>query len=403
MQKIKAYIKASYLLSLTLIFIFFLIACKGEKQGNKVPAIHDVTKLLADNETFSDLSSLPLVPSKTSSVYHAKEGEWQFNLHSYITHYDGKFWAMWSSGRVNESDRDQVIHYATSTDGHNWVSPEIITDSPIATDGKPGLVVARGFYEVDGKFVALVAYMDSIIGLGPAVYKRGWANLKLLRFEWDGKTWIDKGVFLDDFMNNYPPRPIKDRLFMTRRDGPQRKIYTALSKTMKGEDWESVPLPMDPPLNRMSEPTWYIGPDDIIHLIFRDKERKGFLFHSVSLDDGKTFSAPKQTNYPDTPSKTFSGQLSSGENYLINNPEKTRDPLAITFSNDGWTFSNAALLRYKAPELRFPGLAKASRTFQYPHALEYNGSLWVIYATNKEDIEISEFTLEDLHRFAGLK
>ena len=152
----------------------------------------------------------------------------------------------------------------------------------------------------------------------------------------------------------------------------------------------------------MTEPTWYIGPDEVIHLIFRDKQREGFLFHSISLDDGVTFTTPSQTNYPDTPGKSYTGRLSSGEYYLINNPGKTRDPLAITFSHDGWTFSNAALLRYKAPELRYPGSAKNSRTFQYPHAIEHEGSLWVIYATNKEDIEISEFKLSDLQIAAGL-
>ncbi len=163
--------------------------------------------------------------------------------------------------------------------------------------------------ELDGRFLALVGYMDSIIGVGPEVYKRGWANLKLLHFEWDGEKWIDRGVFLDDYMNNYPPRPIKNRMFMVLRDGPKRKIYTALSKTVKGKEWISTPLPNDPPLNRMSEPTWYTGPDGVVHLIFRDKEREGFLFHSVSLDDGHSFTAPKQTNYPDTPSKSFTGRL----------------------------------------------------------------------------------------------
>jgi len=388
--------------SLLVVFLVLLIGCNGEQSKKQSPDKQDVTQLLDDSDAFSNFSSLSLIPSQTSTVYRANEGEWQFNLHSYLVRYENKFWAMWSSGPVNESDRDQVIHYATSTDGHHWDPPEVITDSPVATDGKPGLVVARGFYELDGNFFALVGYMDSIIGLGPEVYKRGWENLKLLRFEWDGKTWIDRGVFLEDFLNNYPPLPIRDRLFMTRRDGAQRKVYTVLSNTLKGEKWTSTPLPEESDLARMSEPTWYIGPDEVVHLIFRDKAREGFLYHSISLDDGFTFSTPLQTNYPDTPAKSFTGRLSSGEYYLINNPGKTRDPLAITFSHDGWTFSNAALLRYKAPELRFNGLAKLNMTFQYPHALEHNGSLWVIYATNKEDIEISEFQLSDLQKAAQL-
>ncbi len=66
----------------------------------------------------------------------------------------------------------------------------------------------------------------------------------------------------------------------------------------------------------------------------------------------------------------------------------------------GWTFGSVAALRHNAPALRYPGAAKKSRTFQYPHAIEHHGSLWVIYSTNKEDIEISEFALEDLQRAA---
>ena len=33
---------------------------------------------------------------------------------------------------------------------------------------------------------------------------------------------------------------------------------------------------------------------------------------------------------------------------------------------------------------------------QYPHALEHGGSLWVIYSTNKEDIQITEVRIADL-------
>jgi hypothetical protein len=33
---------------------------------------------------------------------------------------------------------------------------------------------------------------------------------------------------------------------------------------------------------------------------------------------------------------------------------------------------------------------------QYPHAIEHSGSLWAIYSTNKEDIEITELPLSTL-------
>jgi len=86
--------------------------------------------------------------------------------------------------------------------------------------------------------------------------------------------------------------------------------------------------------------------------------------------------------------------LSNGWYYLINNPRpEKRDPLAISFSRDGWSFGSPLALRKNAPQQRYPGRAKNPYSVQYPHALERNGSLWVIYSTNKEDIEISEFPI----------
>jgi len=373
--------------------LFFSCASKPVSKS------HNPTQLLENSNAFADIADLPLIPSKTSMIYRAKKGEWQFNLHSFLIHYDGKFWAMWSSGRVHEAGRGNVIRFATSTDGHTWSKSGIITRSPTAKDGNPGYVVARGLLVKDGKLNALVAFMDYNIG-SRDVYKKGWENLRLMRFEWTGKKWDNRGVFLDDCMNNYPPLPIKNKLFMTRRDGKSRKVYTVLSDSLKGENWTSTPLPGEPPADRMSEPSWFIGPDGIVHIIFRDMRREGFLYHSVSHDDGATFSAPLKTNYPDTPGKNFCGKLSSGEYFLISNPGPSRDPLAITFSSDGWTFAKPAALRNKAPELSYKGNAKNTRTFQYPHAIEHGDSLWVIYATNKEDIEISEFSLSGLQKYA---
>ena len=376
-------------------FCLLLASCAN----NFILQSHDPANLLENTNAFDDITNLPLIPSKTSMVYRAKKGEWQFNLHSYLFHYDGKFWAMWSAGAVNEDDRANVIRFATSTDGHSWSKSDIITKPHQSKDGKPGYIVARGLFLKNDKLNALVAFMDYNIG-SHDIYKKGWKDLRLMRFEWDGKKWNNCGLFLDDCMNNYPPQPIKDRLFMTRRDGKSRKIYTLLSDSLKGEKWNSTPLPCKPPADRLGEPSWFIGADGVIHIVFRDMRREGFLYRSVSYDDGVTFSNPLKTKYPDTPGKNFCGKLSNGEYFLISNPGKTRDPLAITFSKDGWVFDKPAALRNKAPKLRYVGNAKKSRTFQYPHAMEYDGSLWVIYATNKEDIEVSEFKLADLENAA---
>jgi predicted neuraminidase len=214
-----------------------------------------------------------------------------------------------------------------------------------------------------------------------------------MRAVWDGSRWKDAGLFLANCMNNYPPRLLGGRLFMTCRDS-YAAMHTALADSPKGDQWKVTKLPGQPPHDRMSEPSWYVDPQGIAHMIFRDGRSSKYLYRSLSRDQGRTWSAPVRTNYPDATSKNIAGRLSNGWYFLINNPnQQGRDPLAISFSRDGWTFDNPVALRKNAPERRFEGRSKSNRSFQYPHLIERNGSLWVIYATNKEDIEISEFPI----------
>jgi hypothetical protein len=53
-------------------------------------------------------------------------------------------------------------------------------------------------------------------------------------------------------------------------------------------------------------------------------------------------------------------------------------------------------VRRDPPARRFEGRAKGSGSVQYPHAIEHNGSLWVIYSINKEDIEVAEIPIRGL-------
>ena len=347
--------------------------------------------LAADPAKLAAPMDLKIVPSKTSFVYRAEQGGWQFNLHSYLAHHDGKFWAVWSSGRVDEDSPNQLIRYAASADGHKWGEARVLADDPDGPD-KPGRWIARGVFVLNGKLTALAAYMED---RRDTPQGREWTNLRLIRFEWDGGKWKDAGLFVSNCMNNYPPRMLGSGLFMTCRDS-LKVMHTARTDSAKGDNWRLTKLPGEPPHDSMSEPSWYVDPEGTAHLIFRDGRGSKYLYRSLSRDQGKTWTAPVRTNYPDRTSKNIAGRFSNGWYFLISNPNRERrDPLAISFSRDGWTFDNPAALRKNAPPQRFPGASKSPNSFQYPHVIERNGSLWVIYSTNKEDIEISEFKIED--------
>jgi hypothetical protein len=350
-------------------------------------AAPDAARLLADPAMFAHVGALPEAKGRTSTVYRARQGNYQFNLHSYLARYGGKFWAVWSSGLVNEDDNGQVIRYATSVDGHQWSESRVLVADPDGAQ-KPGFWICRAVFVAGGKLTALAARVEERTK-GPGAE---WKGLKLVRFVWDGGKWKDRGVYIDNCMSNYPPERMGRNWFMTCRDSRQ-SMSMALSRDLV--HWKQTQLAGDADT---SEPSSYVDPEGVAHTLFRDRGRSGFLYHSLSRDQGETWTAPVKTDYPDATSKNFAGRLSSGWYYLINNPCRGRDPLAISFSRDGWRFGDPMALRARPPARRYVGGAKGSGSVQYPHAMEYGGSLWVIYATNKEDIEISEFQLGDLGR-----
>lgn len=349
-------------------------------------------RLLEDNSALENPMGLPLVPSRTSTVYRAKKGEWHFNLHSYLIYCDGKFWATWSAGPLGEASLGQHVRYATSEDGHNWSESGVLAPDPDGPEGKARWI-NRGIFVQDGRLTALAAYVEGTPRDLPAGDLK-WAATKLMRFVWKGGEWKPLGVYVDDCVSNYPPRMLDGRWFMTCRDS-YRRTSIAWAAPADNLDWHIERLPGSTG-EHYSEPTWYEATDGTVHLILRDATKSKRLLRSVSRDRGRTWPKPRKTNYPDATSKIFTGVLSNGWRYLINNPNtKGRDPLAISFSETGWAFSRPVALRKNAPDMRLPEEGKGNRSFQYPHAMERDGSLWVIYSTNKEDIEVSEFKLAD--------
>jgi len=357
-----------------------------------LPPVRTASHLLSRTGMLDDVNALPEAPARHSTVFRGVEKVSGFNLHSYIAHHDGRFWAMWSSSMVGEEDPDQQVLYATSRDGHRWSKAEVLAADPDGPQG-PARWIARGIYVTGGKLTALAAYIES------ADYRnRGksvvWKNLSLRRFEWTGRKWEPRGVYADDCMNNFPPERLNGMLALVCRD---RDMNVTMALADSPGAWKHTPVASEPPFDKMDEPTYYATEGGEVHMIVRDNSRSGVMLRALSADHGRTWSKPVRTNYPDATSKNFPGRLSNGAYFLINNPNpKGRDPLAVSFSRDGWTFDRALAIRKNLPPRRFEGRAKGSGTAQYPHAIEHGGSLWVIYATNKEDIEVAEIPVSKL-------
>ena len=158
---------------------------------------------------------------------------------------------------------------------------------------------------------------------------------------------------------------------------------------IKGFDqWESYPVTgsteeMDP-----EEPYWWVLPDGkSLMALFRDNRRSGYLYRSFSTDNGRTWSNPVRTNFPDARSKFNGLRMSDGRYVLVSNPNpERRDPLALAISEDGMVFTKM-------------GYLTGGRHIDYPHVIEQDGYLLIAFAGSvKQKIEVLKVKISDLDK-----
>jgi hypothetical protein len=318
------------------------------------------------------------------------------NQHNYLVYYGGRFWAMWSDGpglpregltakehrgRVPGHDRPgQMVSYATSTDGLHWTEPRYLTDPPF-TDGFGW--IARGFWVRDGQLLALVTLYNA-----PGYRGEG---LQLHAYEMvtgETREWKHKGLVYDNAMNNFPPKKLPNGNWMMSRRDSGGNVHMLVGGTEGIDKWESFPVIsyMDEEVHA-EEPYWLTLPDDNLVAFFRDNKRSGYLFRAFSTDNGRTWSNPVRTNFPDATSKFIALHLSDGRYVLVSNanPNK-RDPLTIAISDDGLVFTKM-------------GYLVGDRHIDYPHMIEHEGHIYVAFGGAKQTVEVLKINIADLDGF----
>ncbi len=317
------------------------------------------------------------------------------NQHNYLTHYDGRYWAMWSDGPGIEDRAGQRVKYATSADGLTWADPRHLTPPPPGSGPDSELFgqrtdqghryISRGFWQRDGELLALASLDEAAGFFGP--------SLALHAFRWAAtdERWEPAGVVHRDAINNFPPERLPDgRWMMSRRPHNYRDV--GVEFLVGGVDaidaWTSVPVHGSSTELSAEEPHWWVLPGGDLVALFRDGRRSGYLYRSLSRDEGRTWSLPVPTNFPDATAKFSSVRLMDGRYVLISNPNpRQRDPLALSISDDGLVFHTMAYL-------------VGGRWVDYPHVIEHDGHLLIAFAGGKQTVEVLKLRVEDL---AGLR
>ena len=330
--------------------------------------------------------------TETLSVFKPGKQDNRFNHGAVVTRFKGKLYVQWQTSKRDEDAPDTHVVYSTSPDGQGWTRPRQLTQSP------PGsMTTSGGWWVHDDELIAFINVWPS----AGEIAKGGYTLFSSTK---NGVDWTipapvtDRdgapvpGIFEQD------PRALADgRIISAFHLQPgliATPFYTDDPRGITG--WNRgrfENLPVEGNVSREIEPSWFEREDGALVMVFRDQAESFRKLASVSLDRGESWSTPALTDMPDARTKQSAGNLPDGTAYLVGNPvsSKARYPLVLALSSDGREFDRAWLLRAGGeamPAMRFEGRYKRPG-YSYPKSAVIDGWLYVAYATNKEDIELT--------------
>lgn len=383
--------------------LFLGLTVSAQKKPARQPAKPDKVDLLKnprspimlagdwvpDDTHKIDYDKLPRVPANYRVIndVHQSNG---VNQHNYLAWHGDKFWCMWSDGPGVEDRVGQRVKYATSPDGLNWSIPEFMTPLPPGSErnglygtrtNKGFRYIARGFWERNGELIALASLDEAAEFFGPGLELKGY------RLNDTTQQWEDIGVIYDDAINNFAPEKIATGEWMMSRRKYGYKttgVEVLIGGVNKITDWQAFPISGSVGELSAEEPNWWMLPDSNLVSLFRDNKSSGFLYRSFSSDNGRTWTTPVRTNFPDARSKFASIRLKDGRYVVVSNANpKKRDPMVISLSDDGVVFNKMYYLT-------------GGRHIDYPHLIEHDGHLLIAFAGEKQSVEVTKVRIADL-------
>ena len=353
----------------------------------------------ADDATWG-LSKIPDVEVKT--IYRANPETGTFVNHPQLAFFKGKMYCAFQLCPVGEDSTDSVSVYSRSANLNEWSATETV--GPPTTDDT--FRASVGWLQHGDRLHALVLRRDEL--------PPGEVTVTEYRTSTDGETWSDLNVMLPEMMGSESPRPIAPGgrvLFLGHghRVVDGTAAHRACSYYHAGDDfskgWKESVYPQEvvmyasgkKPIARIIEASWFRRPNGELVLVSRDLLRSGHVFAAVSRDRGESWGESLPTHIPDSSNMQCAGNLPDGTCYLVTTPgrvDKTgsnlqpRTPLVLWLSDDGVIFDRAFLIRSTPPPRRFEGKSKTVG-YSYVGSLVHDGFLYISYATNKEDIEMS--------------
>ena len=327
-----------------------------------------------------------------------------YNHQAGICRWRGKYWYVFSNGRVDEEAPGQRTLITHSEDLAAWSRPGCVA---------PGDVQGRMWRNTGGIMGyddRLVVFVQTKTGGGaarrPGMSARDESRITCgvgLFVSADGESWTARDVAEDCYWFEAPRLTREGRLLCagSRRGHPIVFLWPGANPLDRPEVVE-IPFDgsrgMDSGRFPYGEASWYETDEGAIFMFHRNETDEMRLRVAVSEDGGRSWTPPMLSNIPDSKSRVSAGRLTDGRFFLINNAIAdllNRVPLMISISSDGVKFERQYFLINEPAAIAFPGALKA-HGHQYPCALVEQDRLIVAYSVNKEHMELLTVDPSDL-------
>lgn len=372
------------------------LTCACDLRGN--PAPFRTADGLFDSSREDTLGLSRPRGVQTVSIFRAHDSADKYSHGVVLMPFKGSLYAQWQSSGRDEDAPDTWVAYSTSRDGISWSEPRVL-----AAARKDGFVTSGGWWTDGDTLVAFVSFWPD-----PEIsHKSGFTSYIISA---DGERWSEPARLLNDreqpiqgIIEQDPHRLPGGRIITAFHEQPGLQLAPYFTDDPLGiSGWirgAMQKLPFSGASSRELEPSWFLRADGSVVMVMRDQAGSFRKLASVSRDRGENWTKPVLTDMPDSRSKQSAGNLPDGSAFLVGSPtgNKNRYPLVITLSRDGRLFDRAWLIRggNDLPAMRFEGRFKRPG-FSYPKSIVWNESLYVSYATNKEDVDVTRVPLDSL-------
>jgi hypothetical protein len=360
----------------------------------------------------------PKLPAERVFLYRP-EHEWTYSHHQSITFYKGRFYAIWSNGRVNEDDPGQRVLIASAADFDHWTTPEPLV-GPLMGHHSELVLTAAGFHQYDGTLVAYFgqyeytaqAIRDGIKGGRNHQDTRLWAMTTA-----DGRQWSPMTAMQTPIVPNHGPQPtqsgrliISGNIAFPYSDDPRGlagwKMTGVYGDDMAAtifddsEGFWHVQARQGWPAG-LCEGAFFQTDDGVLHMLLRATGPgfAGKLWLTESRDDGASWSPPVETAFTDNNTKFHFGRLPDGRFYYVGCPDPeprgARNPLVLSLSEDGARFDRHFILADEDYVQKSQGRWKGG-LYGYPHTMIHEGYLYTIVSLRKEAVAVLRVALSSL-------